>query len=89
MARISSNVHVKHSKLTLALNHPAGRTMMIDYAGQTIDYVDPITGLIEKAQVLVVVLPCSQKTFAIALASQSTKDFVYGITQALEYFGAE
>jgi len=81
------NVHVKHSKLTLALNHPAGRTMMIDYAGQTIDYVDPITGLIEKAQVLVVVLPCSQKTFAIALASQSTKDFVYGITQALEYFG--
>ena len=73
--------------LTLPLRHPPGKTMQVDYAGDRLSWVDPTTGEVHAAQVLVATLPHSAHVFAIALPSQSTADFVYGLGRALRYFG--
>ena len=74
--------------LTLALRHEPGEKMQVDYAGKTLSWVNDQTGEVHCCQVLVAVMPYSQHTFAIALPSQSTADFVYGICEALRFFGA-
>lgn len=79
--------HVRYSDLSLSIDHNPAETMMLDYAGAKIAYHDEYTGEHRTAEVLVAVLPYSQYTFAIALPSQSTEDFIYGITKALEYYG--
>lgn len=73
--------------LTLALKHEPGKTMQVDYAGKRLEWVDHLSGEVHYAQVLVAVMPHSQHTFAIALPSQSTADFVHGLNEALRYFG--
>lgn len=78
---------IAHRDLTLALSHTPGEKMQVDFAGKTLHWVDADTGQVHTCQVLVAVMPCSQYTFAIALPSQCTADFVYGLRAALRYFG--
>lgn len=73
--------------LSLPLRHAPGKTMQVDYAGDRLRWVDPATGEVHAVQVLVATLPHSAHVFAIALPSQSTADFVYGLGCALHYFG--
>lgn len=73
--------------LTLPLKHPPGKAMQVDYAGDRLSWVDIRTGEVHRMQVLVATLPHSAHTFAIALPSQSTVDFVYGLGRALRFFG--
>ena len=73
--------------LTLPLKHPPGKTMQVDYAGDRLSWVDVRTGEVHRVQVLVATLPHSAHVFAIALPSQSTADFAYGLGQALRFFG--
>jgi transposase len=73
--------------LTLALKHEAGKTMQLDYAGKPLEWVDRETGEVRYAQVLLAAMPHSQHTYAIALPSQCTVDFVHGINEALCFFG--
>lgn len=74
-------------KVTMRLEHVAGETMMVDFAGDRLAYVDRITGELHLCQVLVCVLPHSGYTFATALPSQKQEDFCEGIAQALHFFG--
>ncbi len=73
--------------LTLAIAHSPGEKMQIDFAGKPLSWVDPGTGEVHTCQVLVAVMPLSQYTFAIALPSQQTADFVYGISAAVRFYG--
>ena len=73
--------------LSLALRHEPGKTLQLDYAGDKLAWVDARSGEVHPMQVLLAVLPYSAHTFAIALPSQSTTDFVHGINEALRYFG--
>jgi transposase len=73
--------------LTLALAHAPGEKMQVDFAGKPLNWVDAHTGQVHTCQVLVAVMPCSQYTFAIALPSQRTADFVNGLRAAMRYFG--
>ena len=77
----------QRKNLTLAINHKPGEVLQFDYAGATIPWVDRQTGEVHQCQVLVAIFPFSQYTFAVALPSQKTADFVHGITRALDYFG--
>jgi transposase len=70
-------------KATAILEHNAGEKLYVDFAGDTIDYVDPQTGEILKAQVFVANLPYSDYTFAMAVASQGTDDFLYALACCL------
>jgi transposase len=74
-------------KPTGILDHHPGVELYVDFAGDTMDYVDMDTGIIKKAQVFVASLPYSDYTFAMAVPSQSTDDFLYALSCCLSSFG--
>jgi transposase len=61
--------------------------MQTDYAGHTIEVIDPKTGEIRQAQIFVAVLGASSLTFAMASFTQRLPDWIEGQTRALAYFG--
>lgn len=69
------------------IEHCAGEKLYVDFAGDTMEYVDRRTGEIFKAQVFVANLPYSDYTFAMAVASQSTDDFLYALRSCLAFLG--
>ncbi len=66
--------------------HEAGAVMQTDYAGQTMEIVDPETGEIHDAQIFVAVLGASSLTYASASFTQRLPDWIAGQCQALAYF---
>jgi transposase len=72
---------------TLLFKHEPAETMQVDFAGKKLSYYDKNLGEEIMVPVLVCTLPFSSRLFVYALPSQSTLDFLYGITQALSYFG--
>ena len=74
-------------KPTAILDHNAGEKLYIDFAGDTMPYVDRDTGEIKQAQVFVATLPYSNYTFLMAVPSQKTEDFLHALSSALTYFG--
>lgn len=79
--------HIGQRDLTLAMTHPAGEVMQVDFAGKKLRWIDIKTGEVHDCEVLVAVMPHSQHTFAIALPSQKTADFIAGLNAALLFFG--
>ena len=69
------------------MEHRAGEKLYVDFAGDTIEYVDRRTGEIFKAQVFVANLPYSDYTFVMAVASQSTDDFLYALGCCFSFLG--
>lgn len=69
------------------LQHKAGETIMIDFAGKKLSYTDPLTGEIIPCQVFVAVLPFSGLMFVHAAHSQNTQDFTHCINEMLSYYG--
>jgi transposase len=67
--------------------HEAGAAMQTDYAGPTVEVIDPKTGVIHQAQIFVAVLGASSLTFAMASFSQRLPDWIEGQVRALSYFG--
>ncbi len=80
--------HVAQRDLTLALDHTPGEVLMVDFAGKKMEWIDRDSGELHTCEVLVTVLPFSQYSFCIALASQSLGDFIEGLNQALLFLGA-
>lgn len=69
------------------LEHAPGRELYVDFSGDTMSYVDRETGEVVKVQIFIACLPYSDYTFVMAVRSQSTEEFVYGLSCALRYFG--
>jgi len=67
--------------------HPAGERLFVDYAGHTIDVIDPVTGEVRTAQVFVAVLGASNYTFVEATWTQSLPDWIASHVRALGFFG--
>ncbi len=67
--------------------HRAGEKLFVDYAGQTVDIIDPSTGEIRNAQVFVAVLGASNYTYAEATFSQQLEDWVGSHVRAFNFFG--
>lgn len=78
---------IGHKDLTLSLDHVPAEVMMVDFAGKKLHWVDADTAEVYTCEVLVAVFPHSQYTFVIALPTQQIMDFVYGLNQALLFFG--
>ena len=68
-------------------HHAAGAAMQTDYAGPTVEVIDPQTGEVRAAQIFVAVLAASSLTFAMASFGQRLPDWIEGQTRALSYFG--
>jgi len=72
---------------TAILEHCAGEKLYIDFAGDTMPYVDRETGEVKQAQVFVGTLPYSHYTFLMAVSSQKSEDFLHALSCGLAYFG--
>jgi transposase len=72
---------------TMRQHHVAGDKMFVDYAGQTVDLVDPETGEVHPAQIFVAVLGASSYAFAEATWSQGLADWTGSHVRAFSFFG--
>ncbi len=67
--------------------HRAGEKLFVDYAGQTMEVVDQLSGETKTAQIFVAVLGASNYTFAEATWSQGLPDWIGSHTRAFDFFG--
>lgn len=67
--------------------HIAGEKLFVDYAGDTVPIVDPVTGEITQAQIFVATLGASNYTYACATPRQTTADWIGAQVQTLEFIG--
>ena len=81
------DAHRRRANPTFRHRHAAGAVMQTDYAGPTVEVIDPQTGEIRQAQIFVAVLGASSLTFAMASFGQRLPDWIEGQTRALSYFG--
>ena len=65
----------------------AGERLFVDYAGLTVDLVDPQTGVVREAQIFVAALGASNDTFAEATWTQSLPDWIASHVRMVEFFG--
>ena len=78
-ARFSCLVHrMLHPSRTPVMrqHHVAGEKMFVDYAGATLEVIDPKTGEIRQAQLFVAALGASNFTFAEASWTQGLSDWI-------------
>lgn len=73
--------------LVMRQDHRAGEKLFVDYAGQTIEVVDPETGEARPAQLFVAVLGCSNYTYAEATWTQALPDWIGSHQRAFHFFG--
>jgi len=67
--------------------HKAGEKTFVDYAGMTMEWIEPATGEIHTAQIFVGALGASQFTFVEATATQSLPDWIASHVRMWDYFG--
>jgi transposase len=82
---LSKELKIKNA--VMHFTHTPGEQMMVDFAGDTLHYIDRSTGEIVPCQILVCVLPYSNYTYVEALRSQKQDEFVSGLSNALHYMG--
>lgn len=79
--------YLKAARPSMVLAHSPAEKLFIDFAGAPLWYTDLQTGEVVECQVLVACLPYSDYGFAMAVPSQKTPDFLYGLTCCLHALG--
>ena len=77
----------KDNQISMHKEHKAGEEMEVDWAGDTMSYVDRATGEIKPAYVFVSVLPASAYPFAYAFEDMKIPNWIDAHVRAYEYFG--
>jgi transposase len=72
---------------TMRQTHPAGERLFVDYAGQTVDVIDAITGEARAAQIFVAALGASNLTYAEARWTQGLADWLACHVNAFAFLG--
>jgi transposase len=72
---------------TMRQHHPLGERLFVDYAGQTVEVVDAITGEVRAAQIFVAALGASNLTYAEACWTQGLADWLGCHVNAFAFFG--
>ena len=71
---------------TMRQTHTAGERMFVDYAGQTIPFIDGLTGEVHEAQLFVACLGASSYTYAEATLTQNLSDWTGSHCRAFNFF---
>lgn len=79
--------YLKKKDCTMHFEHKPGEKVMVDFAGQTMSYMDKDTGEIIECQVFVAVFSYSNYCYVEAVHSQKQEDFIGCLVNALKYFG--
>lgn len=77
----------KNNKISMHKEHKAGEEVEVDWAGNTMSYVDPETGEIKPAYIFVAVLPASAYPFVYAYGDMKISSWIDAHVRAFEYFG--
>lgn len=67
------------------IHYNPAEKLLVDFAGDTVSYVDQLTGEMIETQVFVACLPFSNYTFVMAVPSQRSDDFLYALTCCLNH----
>lgn len=78
--------HLKNRDLSMHLEYEPADTIMIDFAGKKLAYMDPDTGELIECQVFVAILPFSGLIFSMAVHSQRSEDFIACINAMLLFY---
>jgi transposase len=70
----------------MRLEHRAGETLFVDWAGMTVPIFDPQSGEVQPAQIFVAVLAASGYTYAEATATQQLPDWIGAHCRAFAFF---
>ena len=76
-----------HLSPTMRQQHVAGERMFVDYAGATLEVIDPDTGEVHDCQLFVAVLGASSYTYAEATFTQRLVDWIGSHVRAFAFFG--
>ena len=71
----------------LRQEYRAGERVFVDYAGLTVEVVDPTTGEVHAAQIFVAALGASNYTYAEATWTQQLPDWIASHVRMVEHFG--
>ncbi len=72
---------------TMRQSHVAGERMFVDYAGTTLEVIDPSTGEVMTAQLFVAALGASSYTYAEATWTQGLSDWIGSHTRTFAFIG--
>lgn len=72
---------------TMRQTHVAGEKLFVDFAGDTVPVVDPLSGEVGAAHIFVAVLGASNYTFAQARWSEGLADWTAAHVDAFGFFG--
>ena len=75
------------TKATMRIQHKPGDAMQVDWAGNTLDICDPVSGEVWKAYLFVAVLPCSCYAYAELCEDMKLEDWLLCHVHAYNYFG--
>ena len=68
------------------MEHPAGHSLFVDYAGQQMQVIDPASGKERMGEVFVAALGFSRHLYAEAMWSQKIADWIGSHRRAFEFF---
>jgi transposase len=77
----------KNNQISMHKEHKAGEEVEVDWAGDTMSYVDRNTGEIKPAYIFVAVLPASAYPFAYAFENMKIPNWIDAHVRSYEYFG--
>lgn len=77
----------KRHKLSMPQQHTPGERGWVDFAGPTVDWVDPATGTDHHAQIFVAAVGMSHYLFGYAVPAQSTECWIDAHNRWFEYLG--
>lgn len=77
----------KLNNASMHFEYQPGDMLLVDFAGDTVSYVDKQSGEIFYCPVLVCVLPFSGYSYAVALPNASLPQLVKALNQSLAFFG--
>jgi transposase len=77
----------RHVDPVMRLEHKAGEKLFVDYAGDRIEVVDPLTGEVRQAHLFVATLGCSSYTYVEATWTEQLSDWIGAHVRALTFFG--
>jgi len=67
--------------------HVGGEKVFVDYAGDTIDLIDPVTGEVQAAKLFVAAMGASNYTYAEAVASEGLEDWIGAHVRMFAFLG--
>lgn len=79
--------YVGRIDVVMRQHHRAGEKLFVDWAGDTLPYVDADGGEVLQAHLFLAVLGCSNYTFARAYGDERTESFLAAHVAAFQHFG--